>query len=454
MTFEDEIRMIRRRRPHPPRGRAVEDAWRRIDEDERLSTREKLQNLISLTVAKDAGRRQGTEPAGLARKAPPAASPLRIFENPYPLHVRYGRISLAAGLAFDRVLMGKLVHASTREEEPGEVDLKRALLIDLETTGLAGGTGTLPFLVGMGFYRDGRFHVVQHFLEDPAGEGLFIAGLSRFFREMDFQSVVSYNGKQFDLPLLETRFVLNRTPFPLAELPHLDFLFPARILWKHKHESCRLFHLAREVVRADRVEDIPSAEIPVRYFEYLRTRDFSLIEPILYHNQEDILSLLGVVISGLQLVVEAEAASGAGAPDDAMDLYGAGKFFERAGAAEASIRLYEKALGGRLTRDTARAARQTLSTHFKRTGRFDRAVALWEELLEADHLAGFRELAMHYEHRKKNLARALEVSQRGLALARENGAEFFLEDFGRRIERLKGKLGRSAGPGPAKGRKR
>jgi uncharacterized protein YprB with RNaseH-like and TPR domain len=452
MPIDDEFKLIRKQRASRPRGRTVEDAWSRIDADDGLSTKDKLQNLIALTIDKDHGRTPGTGRGG-SRQAPAApAQLLRIFENPYPLHVRYGRISIADGLQLDRDLVAKLVRGSSREDEPEEFDLSRALFIDLETTGLAGGTGTLPFLVGMGFYRNDRFQVVQHFLEDPAGEGVFIAGLRRFFEEMDFRSIVTYNGKLFDMPLLETRFILNRTPFPLAELPHLDFLFSARILWKHKHESCRLSHLAREVVQADRLEDIPSAEIPVRYFQYLRTRDFSLIEPILYHNQEDILSLLGVVISGFQLIAEAENSAAEGAPADAMDIYGAGKFFERTGDAETSIRYYERALRGRLSRDTAAAARQRLSTHFKKAKKFDRAVALWREMTEADQLSSFRELAIHYEHRDKNLELALSVSEEGLALAMEEAAVSIREDFRHRIERLKAKLRRASAPRPVKGR--
>jgi uncharacterized protein YprB with RNaseH-like and TPR domain len=368
--------------------------------------------------------------------------------------VRYGRIPLASGLRFDPALLGRVLRASGREEEAASFDLGRALFIDLETTGLAGGTGTLPFLVGMGYYRDDRFRVVQHFLEDPAAEGEFIDGLRRFFVEMDFGCVVTYNGKLFDLPLLETRFILQRTPFPLADLPHLDFLFPARSLWKHKHDSCRLFHLAREVVRAERAEDIASAEIPARYFEYLRTGDFALIEPILYHNQEDILSLLGVVIAGLDLILTREAEDGAGGaePVDAMDLYGAARFFERAGDAETSVRYYERALSGGLSRETAAAARLRLSSHFKKAKDFGRAVALWSEMSESRQPASFRELAIHYEHRVKDFAKALRLAEEGLALAGREAPEGAREDFRRRIERLRAKLRRAGGARPAGGR--
>lgn len=450
MGFDDEIKLVRKQRASRSGRSSVEDAWRRLDDDSGLSTKEKLQNLISLTVKTGRGRSVPEEQAAGAavRRAPS----LRIFENPYPLHIHYGRVTIASGLQFDRTMFGKLLSASSRDDAFEEFDLAKALFLDLETTGLAGGTGTLPFLVGMGYYRDDHFQVVQHFLEDPAAEGEFIAGLRRFFTEMDFRCIVTYNGKLFDMPLLETRFILNRTPFPLADLPHLDFLFAARSLWKHKHDSCRLFHLAREVVQAERLEDIPGAEIPVRYFEYLRTGDFSLIEPILHHNQEDILSLLGIVISGLSLIFAGERTLENADPVDAMDLYGAGKFFERAGDAETSVLYYERALRGRLTRDTAAAARQRLSAHFKKEKDFDRAVALWRDMSEENQLASFRELAMHYEHREKNIEKALELAQEGLALARSEASDFFKDDFRRRIERLQVKLRRTTSPRPAKGR--
>ena len=449
MAFDDEIKFIRKQRASRRTGRTVEDAWRKLDEEGGQSTKEKLQSLISLTVQPARGRPGREAPKEtVVRKAPT----LRIFENPYPLEVRYGRITLASGLGFDPDLVGRLLRGPGRDDEPGAFDLGKALFIDLETTGLAGGTGTLPFLVGMGFYRDDRFQVVQHFLEDPAAEGEFIDGLRRFFEEMDFRCLVTYNGKLFDLPLLETRFILQRTPFPLADMPHLDFLFAARTLWKHKHDSCRLSHLAREVVRADRLEDIPSAEIPVRYFEYLRTGDFSLIEPILYHNQEDILSLLGIVISGLNLIVAREGAAESEEPADAMDLYGAGRFFERAGDVETSVLYYERALRGELSRETAVAARQRLSAHFKRAKDFERAVALWREMTEADQLASFRELAIYYEHRANDFEKALGLAEEGLALARREASDVLREDFRHRIERLKAKLRRAGRARPAQGR--
>ncbi|MBM3298318.1 MAG: hypothetical protein FJY83_12085, partial [Candidatus Aminicenantes bacterium] len=265
----------------------------------------------------------------------------------------------------------------------------------------------------------------------------------RFFQEKGFRSVVSYNGRAFDLPLLETRFVLNRRPLRIAELPHLDFLFPARILWKHKHDSCRLCHLAREVVQTGRSEDIPSAEIPLRYFEYLRSRDFSLIEPILYHNQEDILSLLALVVSGAVLV-QRSAAEEWTEEADGMDLYGVGRILERVKRSRESVRVFQRAVGGRLTSDIAVKTRIKLSQHFKKEGRHGEAVAIWRELVSGNRAAGsrelhiYRELAVHYEHQEKNPEEAIRFAEEGLALSRGLSSGLH-EDFSRRLKRLRSK---------------
>jgi hypothetical protein len=418
------------RRRVPPGG--IERTWARIDRDgDGLTVKEKLERLIQLSSQKGARPRR---PAPSFEPEP--REPLQVFENAYPLHARYGRLSIADGLT----IPGGVLTTLSRDEGFTGLDLSTSLFIDLETTGLAGGTGTVAFLVGMGFYRDGRFVVTQHFLGDLGEEEQMVADLGRFFREMDFRSVVTYNGKAFDVPLLETRFILHRQRYPLTDLPHLDFLFPARSLWKHKHESCRLFHLAQQVVEAPRDEDIPSAEIPDRYFDFLRTGNFSLIEPILYHNQEDILSLLGLVIQGAKLF---EAGGSAGAPEvvEAIDLIGVGKVFERAGDTDRSIVLFEQALGGDLPAEVARTLKQKLSFHFKKSALYEKAVSLWEDLFETDPLLCCRELSKYYEHKVRDFGAARRYAEEGLALA-ERSAPGEARDFERRIERLAGKARR------------
>ncbi len=451
MTIEDKLKRLKKERDVRRRSGSVEDAWSRIDHDERLSTKEKLEKLIHLT-----GTAKPTQPKPVERPAwePAPRESFQIFENSYRLDLRYGKALVGDGLKID----GRTLTYLSRNEEFLGLDLRSSLFIDLETTGLAGGTGTLAFLVGMGYYQDDRFVVVQYFLGDPSGEARMIDELARFFAERDFKSVVTYNGRAFDVPLLETRFVLQRKKYLLSELPHLDFLFSARSLWRHKHENCRLFHLAREVVAADRSEDIPSAEIPFRYFDYLRSGNFDLIEPILYHNQEDILSLLGLVISGARLFAE-EGEKREEAEIDALDLVGVGRVFEMVGEVNRSIEIFERAIQSGLPSGMEVILKEKISTHFKRAKDWDRAVPLWQDISEKEWtvlgerevrgiLNSLRQLAIHFERHTKNMPEALRVSKEGLALARRISHSMG-DDFEHRIERLSAKAEKAPGR-PAK----
>jgi tetratricopeptide (TPR) repeat protein len=257
---------------------------------------------------------------------------------------------------------------------------------------------------------------------------------------MNFQSLVTYNGKNFDIPLLETRFILYRQPFPLNGLPHLDFMYPARNLWKHKYDNCRLSYLAQEVVQTGRTEDIPSSEVPWRYFQYLQTGNYDLIEPILYHNQEDILSLLGVVIAGASIFIE----EGEDCLPDAMDFFGAGNVMEKIGDTEKSVQFFMRALDGDLSADVTTLAKMKLSYHFKKNQEWDKAVAIWREMtsledISAGQLFSFRELAMYLEHREKNYEEAQKISEEGYVLSR-GISSYYEQDFEHRRARLKEKI--------------
>ncbi len=412
------------------RADIIMEAWETIDKDESLSVKDKLQQLISLTRGDAPSKPETPSIEPLERE------PIQFFENPYPLDIRYGKVTLSTGLD----IKGDVLAWLSKDGEFENLDLSSALFIDLETTGLSGGTGIVPFLVGLGYYRDERFYVSQYFLGDLAEEERMIQELGQLFSEMGFQSVVSYNGKGFDIPLLETRFILHRQPFLLSELPHLDFLYSARSLWRHKHENCRLFHLAREVVGADRAEDIPSAEIPWRYFQYLNTGSFELIEPILYHNQEDILSLLGVVVAGAQIFSE----KGEEGFVDAMDLYGAGKIMEKVGETEKSVQFFKKALDGQLSSEVSLEAKKRISYHFKKNQDWESAVTVWKEMASSetaskDQLLSFRELAMYMEHKEKRYEDAKKIAEEGYVLSM-GFSSYYEKDFAHRMERLNQKI--------------
>jgi uncharacterized protein YprB with RNaseH-like and TPR domain len=428
--IKEKLERIKKERQTRAKSRVVSDTWRKIQEEEDLSTKEKLERLINLTRQEKPKESQTPAFEALPRE------PLQYLENSYALDVRYGKIKLSAGLE----ISGEILSCLSQDNAFKGIDLSTALFIDLETTGLSGGTGVVPFNIGMGYYRDDKFYVGQYFLGELAEEERMIQELGQFFKDMGFQSVVTYNGKSFDIPLLETRFILYRQPFLLSELPHLDFLFPARRLWSHKYESCRLFHLALKVVQADRSEDIPSAEIPWRYFQYIHTGNYDLIEPILYHNQEDILSLLGVVVIGANIFSEdPELCMG-----DAMDFYGAGKVMANAGDVEKSVQFFQKALDGKLTDEVSLETKKRLSAHFKKHQEWDKAVPVWEEITSTEivtpaQLFSFRELAMYFEHRLKNFEEAKRIAEEGFVLS-TGISTYYERDFSYRLERLRRKI--------------
>jgi hypothetical protein len=437
MPLEEKLKQLRREREARSRAQSVETTWEKIDESSGLTVKQKLERLIALT---DKGR--GTAPRTEERSpAKKRREPVQVFENSYALGSRYGQIPISMGLQ----VPGPILSFLSREGEFAELDLSSAVFLDLETTGLVGGTGTVPFLVGLAYYRDEQFKVTQFFLNEMAEEDRLIRELSQFIQDMGFKSIITYNGKAFDMPLVETRFALHRTPCPLRGLPHLDFLFSARSLWKHKYDSCRLSHLAQQIVQAERSEDIPGAEIPLRYFQYIRSGDFSLIDPILYHNQEDLLSLLGVVVAGAVLVERNREAAEKG-EGDPMDLYGVAKLFERAGDTARSAALLEQALaGGRgLSAEVSLVARKKLSHHFKKNKDWDKALPFWQEMAAGDEVDCFRELAMYFEHTAKDYGEAIRVATEGWALSKGK-SPMAEKDFEKRIARLKTKAAKGKG---------
>ncbi len=427
--LKDKLKLLKKKPESLSKSQAVQDAWSKIDKDGKITTREKLEQLISLK------RDKPEKPKPHPFEAQERES-FQFTENPYNLDARYGKISISEGLD----ISGDILALLSQDPAFKELDLSTALFFDLETTGLSGGTGVIPFNIGMGYYRDDKFWVAQYFLGELGEEEQMIQELSRFLADMNFKSVVTYNGKAFDMPLLETRFILYRTPLILSELPHLDFLFPARNLWKHKYESCRLFYLAREVLMTGRDEDIPSAEIPWRYFQYLKTGNFELIEPILYHNAEDILSLLGVVIMGASLF-----SSDLEERDiDAMDFFGAGKVLEKVGEREKAADYFQRALNGSLSEEAGLSTRKRLSLQYKKSQKWENAVLMWQQMAgsqtpSSDLLFSLRELAMYFEHKKMKFMEAQRYAEEGYVVARGFSSSYE-KDFIHRRERLNQKI--------------
>jgi uncharacterized protein len=177
-------------------------------------------------------------------------------------------------------------------DAPGLLDVRRPLFLDTETTGLAGGTGTLPFLVGVALEREGRVVVEQVQLEAPGRERVVLAWLASRLAEATL--LVTFNGKSFDWPLLRSRYVMNRLPVPPTP-PHLDLLHCARRVFRHDATQHTLAALERRVLGVERVDDLPGALIPAVWFDYLRSGRVSGLGRVLEHNRRDVVSMVDLL---------------------------------------------------------------------------------------------------------------------------------------------------------------
>ena len=365
-----------------------------------------------------------------------------VVESSVHVEVRHGDVPLSRLHATSPATVGILA------AEPGfeAFDLRRAVFLDTETTGLAGGAGTAAFLIGVGFLDGDRFRVRQYFMRDYHEEAALLVALADDVA--GFSHLVTFNGKMFDVPLLDARFRLNRGRFPLGEALHLDLLHPARRLWKARLESCRLQSLEAELMGLRRLGDIPGDEIPQVYFDWVRRRDARMLARVFEHNRQDIVSLAALAVLACQWVEEGRA-------EDPRDVYSLARVLERARQFERSEALYRRALA--LGAGDLRAkALLRLAWRAKRAGDYPRAAGLWTEAGEAGEPEGWRELAMHHEHRTRDLDAALAAVDRGVGLV-EHGRDVrswhMAEGFRRRRARLLRKRfmsSRGAGsrPGP------
>lgn len=312
-------------------------------------------------------------------------------------------------------------------------DLQEALFLDTETTGLAGGTGTYAFLVGLGFFTATDFVVKQLLMRDYNEELALLCLLDQELQRKD--TIISFNGKTFDLPLLQTRFAMARLGLAGAgQKKHVDLLHMSRRLWRHKLDSCSLGSLETNVLGVKRVGDIPSYEIPTRYFEFLHTGDGSLLQNIVEHNVIDIVSM-ATLLYRLQTTTGLHPEE----CDCAFEAEALAYLFLMAKEDHRSLLYLEAA--GQLTDDDEqylRVLRQSGSI-YKRLGQYEKATTLWKKILDIspEDIPTSEELAKYYEHKKKDLSSAEHITRRALALAwqRRSPKASALEHRLKRIER-------------------
>ncbi|MBM4779287.1 MAG: hypothetical protein GQE15_16390 [Archangiaceae bacterium] len=291
-----------------------------------------------------------------------------------------------------------LPHAATvgvlgLDESFSGLDVSRVLFLDTETTGLSGGAGTLPFLVGLAFVDAGELVVEQLHLSGPGAERPVLARLSE--RVEAASAIVSFNGRSFDWPLLRTRFVMNRLT-PPSPRPHLDLLHASRRVLRHWQRETRLSTVESAVLDVHRVGDLDGSQVPAAWFDFLRTGRVATLARVLSHNLQDLRStaaLLGWLGASWseQVAVTSEVS------------LGLGEVAERAHFPHKAERFFERATSSAVVDVQARAL-IALGRTLRRRGALDQAAAMWERAVPLCEDASTLHLALArlYEHRLRD----------------------------------------------------
>ena len=295
------------------------------------------------------------------------------------------------------------------ESLPDDLDPTRILYLDTETTGLSGGAGTIAFEVGLGQLTPEDFQVTQLMIRDYPEERFLLEAVLEAARDCD--ALCTFNGRSFDLPLLRDRCLMNRLSPSALDKPHIDLVHIARRVFKLRLKQCNLTRLEEAVLGAGRGEDLPGAQVPERFFTYLKTGEFALLEDVLRHNEQDIVSLC-VLLNHMARVYQSPEQLG-----HAEDLFAMGHGLERHAHPEEARRCWELVQPGSLHAQS----RLRLAQSLRRAGETGRAVEIWRQMTETREggILPWIELAKYYEHTARDLHEALACTRKALILLAE-----------------------------------
>jgi uncharacterized protein YprB with RNaseH-like and TPR domain len=347
-------------------------------------------------------------------------------ERLYERHRRHGSIGIADLEDMPHDLLAPISSGEIAAAPPD-----KWCFLDTETTGLAGGSGTYAFLIGVGRITPQGFRVKQFFMREFGEEASLLSALNEHLKQ--FSVLITYNGRTYDQPLLETRFRMTRQRPPFSALEHLDLLFGARRLWKLRFDSCRLVELENQILGVERQGDLAGDLIPYVYFEYLRTRELARLLPIFHHNAVDILTLAcltAIVPLAFHAPEKARFSHGA-------EMAGLARWWRQAGEYENALALFRQAIDRGLPDDLLFRTMWDVAALEKKVGREQAALPLLTDLAACRNpwrCAAFEELAKYYERREHNYPMALEMTRKAIEIEPSEALQ-------RRLDRLKRKCG-------------
>lgn len=363
-----------------------------------------------------------------------------VVESHYDLDYRHGH----AKLAFSRPL--QIIAEWAREPSLAQCPRDEFVFLDIETTGLMGGTGTYAFLVGVGRLGNDGFRLTQVFMRDPSEEPAALAALARLVQPAG--ALVTFNGKSFDIPVLNARYVMNGDLTPFASVPHLDLLHLARRLWRDRLNDRALTSLESHILGAVRTEeDIPGWLVPQIYFDYLRDGDARPLKRVFYHNAMDVVAM-AALLNHIALMLDEPLTF---AVEHGLDLLAVAKLYEDLERSDDAVKLYRRGLECDLSEEAFRKAVQRLALMHRRRGEKLDAVELWRAAARTGQLYAYVELAKYYEHQARDCAQAANWTREALYNLDKRKAppDLYRKWQGalaHRLERLEKKLNKQTSP--------
>ncbi len=352
-----------------------------------------------------------------------------IREVTYPLETQHGKYRFADYLlAVDAWNNHSLSHPlSAKGHQPNEL-----FFFDTETTGLGGGTGNTIFLLGHASFNGKEIVLKQHILPQPGSEvPLYLS----FLENIDYAKMVTYNGKAFDWPQVKTRHTLIREHVPkLPPFGHFDLYHAARRIWKHRLESVKLSIVEKEILAFERIDDVPGFLAPMIYFDFVERRHPEGMIGILQHNEKDILSLITLYTHlSFQLL-------GIDQMQTKKESFEVGRWYSYLGEIDAAEKVFSKLSKG--NEAEAVKAKHALAFQAKKKQNWQEAVRIWEEVVDQGNtriqMDACIELAKIFEHRCKNIEKAIYFTEKALE-SNSSQHDRLDEELLKRLNRLKRK---------------
>jgi hypothetical protein len=351
-----------------------------------------------------------------------------LVKRLYPYGSNHGIIDL------DRNAIQIRINEFWQTDGSEDLDIRKIVFLDTETSSLSIGAGALIFLFGCCYFVDEGLEVLQMFIEDPSHEFLFLNEIGNHLEK--FKCLASYNGKSFDIPVLKSRYILNRIPHGLDRFNHIDLLHIARRIWKYDLDSKKLSDIETKILQFTRGdEEIPGWLVPQMYQDYVQTGNAEPLQGVFYHNEIDVVSLAALFLK-IEQMLSSEDLQG----NETLSL---GEIFHKARKFETADEYFKKALENNSGTYFREKALINLAYSLKHQEKPEEMCSIWRELAQAENLTACVELAKFYEHKEKNYISALEWTEIAIKLTENPSANTnrLLDELEHRRVRLMFKLG-------------